>query len=381
MTTEYNKPNIRDLLTKGFTIETLSSFCFDHPDFKAAYNQISWSAGQQTIVTKLLEYADINLRMETLLSWAKQKNPDRYAQHEPYYIDVPRISLTAPSTPTRDLSYLRALLFLAIGFAIALLITLAVIIRPQIRLPPPALTTPSTETVRIYFELPSDSEPATLTIESEDGLLELSIEISPGTSQFVDLPPGSYEYRIRSTYLHTIEPCTSLRDDAFGTFVAEAGEPPIQLPFLGVRPISDCTPSYNDRLPTIARSELIALQTYHNRFVTVDNDRLLRGDVDTQSEGERFILLHLDNGQVALKTSDGRHVTAMQGEPWALRAEATQLTKQGMFTRANMGGDTVALRTFYNRYISAMGADWDWVLRTETTELKSYEIFTIVPLQ
>jgi hypothetical protein len=36
----------------------------------------------------------------------------------------------------------------------------------------------------------------------------------------------------------------------------------------------------------------------------------------------------------------------------------------------------VALKTAHNRYVTAIGADWDWVLRAETDVIDDYEKFT-----
>ena len=125
----------------------------------------------------------------------------------------------------------------------------------------------------------------------------------------------------------------------------------------------------------------IALETFHNLYVTVDNEhQILKGDAGID-ERERFTLITLDNDKIALQTSHGEYVTAVQGEPWTLETVATELTKQGVFTLIDLGDDTVAFRTFYGRYVTAMEDDWDWMLRAETRERRDWEKFTIVLLE
>jgi uncharacterized protein YgiM (DUF1202 family) len=84
---------------------------------------------------------------------------------------------------------------------------------------------------------------------------------------------------------------------------------------------------------------------------------------------------------VALITFHGRYVTAMGADrDWVLRAETTELKDWEKFTLLYLDSGKVAFRTFHGRYVTAMGADPDWVLRAETTELKDWEKFTLIDL-
>ena len=82
---------------------------------------------------------------------------------------------------------------------------------------------------------------------------------------------------------------------------------------------------------------------------------------------------------VALITFHGRYVTAMGADrDWVLRAETTELKDWEKFTLLCLDNGKVALKTHHDGYVTAMGADRDWVLRAETTELKDWEKFTLV---
>jgi formylglycine-generating enzyme required for sulfatase activity len=81
----YNLTNIRNLLNDGFTDEELRRFCYDTPDFRPAYDELSQETGKAKIADRLIEYADRKLLIEDLLTWAKQHNPRRYENYEPYH--------------------------------------------------------------------------------------------------------------------------------------------------------------------------------------------------------------------------------------------------------------------------------------------------------
>jgi hypothetical protein len=52
----------------------------------------------------------------------------------------------------------------------------------------------SEQKVTVVFKLPDDSSPVALAIKDEEGQTLFEIEISPGTHQTFELPPGNYRY-------------------------------------------------------------------------------------------------------------------------------------------------------------------------------------------
>lgn len=125
----YNLPNIRELLTNGFSDTKLRALCFDLPGFRPVYDQLAQNTGTAEIVAKLLEHAEKTLQLDTLLALAKERNPARYEKHEPYYTNNPvpalqkqvsdlaqRLSLlTSPASLTRDQQYQIALHWAELG--------------------------------------------------------------------------------------------------------------------------------------------------------------------------------------------------------------------------------------------------------------------------
>ena len=128
-------------------------------------------------------------------------------------------------------------------------------------------------------------------------------------------------------------------------------------------------------------------------------DWVLRAETQNLGDWEKFTLLCQDNGQVAFETHHGRYVTAMDaGWDWVLRAETQDLSDWEKFTLvdAETGTDlpcsevsqlllqqgevTVALKTYHGRYVTAMDAGWDWVLRAETRSLSYWEKFVLILL-
>jgi hypothetical protein len=88
--------------------------------------------------------------------------------------------------------------------------------------------------------------------------------------------------------------------------------------------------------------------------------------------------------KVAFKTAPGHYVTAMGSDyDWILRAETTNRGDFEEFTLRCLGKDKISLQTWHdkdgiNRYVSAMGADRDWILMAETNVLDDYERFTLI---
>ncbi|MCI0581124.1 MAG: tetratricopeptide repeat protein [Chloroflexi bacterium] len=85
MARHYHLHNIRTLLTEGFTNEELYSLCYDVSTFRPVYDQLTQDAGKAKIIDRLLEHAEQKILIEPLLKWAKERNPARYEQHQPYY--------------------------------------------------------------------------------------------------------------------------------------------------------------------------------------------------------------------------------------------------------------------------------------------------------
>jgi hypothetical protein len=81
----YNLKNIRDLLVEGFSEHDLrDTLCFYEPDFEPLHSQLSPRADKETIAQQIIEYAYRQLKVDSLLDWAQQKNPGRYERHRPY---------------------------------------------------------------------------------------------------------------------------------------------------------------------------------------------------------------------------------------------------------------------------------------------------------
>lgn len=85
----YHLANIRDFLINGFSDLDLRRLCYDVPDFRPVYNELARGTGKAQIADELIEYAEKTLQVDTLLALAKERNPARYEEHGPYYLDDP----------------------------------------------------------------------------------------------------------------------------------------------------------------------------------------------------------------------------------------------------------------------------------------------------
>jgi len=90
------------MLTEGFNPEELRELAYDDPDFRPVYDQLSSSAGKAEIVQASSSTPSAGVKMEALLAWARERNPDRYNQYQPYSdspIGSPRPATTPVTTP------------------------------------------------------------------------------------------------------------------------------------------------------------------------------------------------------------------------------------------------------------------------------------------
>jgi hypothetical protein len=88
--------------------------------------------------------------------------------------------------------------------------------------------------------------------------------------------------------------------------------------------------------------------------------------------------------RVAIKTTHNRYVTAMGADrDWLLLAQTETIDDFEKFTMLCQCNGKVAFQTFHtkdgkHRFVTAMGADWDWVLLAETNAQDAYEEFTLL---
>ena len=139
----------------------------------------------------------------------------------------------------------------------------------------------------------------------------------------------------------------------------------------------------------------IALQTLGwGRYLTGNNNAIYQGvmanDMLQQGymvmKGHHFYLpLALKNypdpqETAAMRTYHDKYVTAMEAcYDWKLRALKTSPPGNcEKFTLSCLDDGRVAFRTCHNRYVTAMGNQEDWVLRAETQKLDDWEKFTFV---
>ncbi|HXV99121.1 MAG TPA: hypothetical protein VEC93_11925, partial [Anaerolineae bacterium] len=103
MSKRYYLHNIRTLLNEGFTDEELRRLCYDAPDFRPVYDELATETGKAKIVDRLVEYAEQKLQVGILLALAKERNPARYEQNQPYEADI--TSPTPGESPYLGLQY------------------------------------------------------------------------------------------------------------------------------------------------------------------------------------------------------------------------------------------------------------------------------------
>jgi len=134
--------------------------------------------------------------------------------------------------------------------------------------------------------------------------------------------------------------------------------------------------------PTSAASTPVALTTHHARYVTAMGDEgnwLLRQE-PSLGECGWFTLQYLDDDKIALKTCYDKYVTASENGisdlDWALKQE-TSLSTCGEFTLYNLAGSKVAFKTCAGRYFTALHSDGQWLVIARTDQEWEWERFTL----
>jgi hypothetical protein len=88
MSNYYHFKNIRLLLTEGFIKEDLYQLCFDERALRPLYDDRTNSQRKDDLVQEIIDYAYKRLALDKVLTWAKNHNPARYENHQPYYESV-----------------------------------------------------------------------------------------------------------------------------------------------------------------------------------------------------------------------------------------------------------------------------------------------------
>lgn len=94
MSKSYDFAKIRKLLIEGFVDDELRAFCFDSPEFRSVYHQLTQKTDKTDVVQKLLAHAEKQMLIDQLLAWAREQNPVRYETNQPYETSEVKVNLT-----------------------------------------------------------------------------------------------------------------------------------------------------------------------------------------------------------------------------------------------------------------------------------------------
>jgi hypothetical protein len=229
-----------------------------------------------------------------------------------------------------------------------------------------------------------------------------------GYYRFTQVPTGKYRLQVHGSQVEgqtkgilvrVVQQNLAIGGALAGVTSASTPVSPADTPVLPADTPAPTNTAGPARTPPAVESATVAIMTFHDRYVTAgqaDRDWLLTAELTELGAWETFTLLCLANDKVALKTDHDRYVTAWQGDrDWVLTGEMTALDTWEMFTLINaetgeqlpcsegfeliaQGNAKIALKTDHGRYVSALLADEDWVLKGEATVLDTWEAFTVV---
>lgn len=85
---DYHLKNVRALLLDTFTATELKHFIEVNSEFQRVARQLLQDASLSQIVHEILEYAERQVKVPTLLALVKDRSLDKYEAHRPYYASV-----------------------------------------------------------------------------------------------------------------------------------------------------------------------------------------------------------------------------------------------------------------------------------------------------
>ena len=80
----YDLTQVRALLNHVFDEVELRNYCFDEPLFRPVHDDLKPTDDKSEIIRRILDRANRKGLVAQLLAWAKDSNPSRYAEGEPY---------------------------------------------------------------------------------------------------------------------------------------------------------------------------------------------------------------------------------------------------------------------------------------------------------
>jgi formylglycine-generating enzyme required for sulfatase activity len=215
--------NIRTLLVEGFTDHELRRLCYDEPDFRPVYEQLTQGMGKDSLIDKLVEYAERRELIEILLAKAKERNPTKYERHQPYHIDTPdpTISNGIHGNPQRaklgsnytgdDVNFSKmhrridaaAPSYAEVGQRITLLVQvrfpnsplLGIEDWPGKKQPPPLIGQVSEEVALKFPRDPQTGEVSSTRLEIQ--ITAPDFEIHGTTRKLIEIPPDQYSKNIQ----------------------------------------------------------------------------------------------------------------------------------------------------------------------------------------
>jgi hypothetical protein len=119
--------------------------CFDEPKLKPVYDDWSSGIGKGKLALKIVDYADKQSKIETVLNWAKAANPSKYEEFAPYTASVPPKPPKPTPNPPPPKPSRRAWIVVVIVVLFATLLVIGVLVRAKSTLIPGSM--PNTSTI------------------------------------------------------------------------------------------------------------------------------------------------------------------------------------------------------------------------------------------
>lgn len=88
MPRHYNTKSIRILLRECFSDQELREFCYDTPNFRDVYDQLTLHTGKAEIISLLIIHAENRGKFEEFLSLIAAQNPSQYQKYQPYWYEL-----------------------------------------------------------------------------------------------------------------------------------------------------------------------------------------------------------------------------------------------------------------------------------------------------
>jgi hypothetical protein len=129
-----------------------------------------------------------------------------------------------------------------------------------------------------------------------------------------------------------------------------------------------------------AQEAKVKLMTFHETFVSADLDKAaqLIGDRKDAKDWEKFTIVDLGEGKIAIKASNNKYVTV--ADDGKLFARALVVQERETFTKVTVNENWIAFKAYNGKFV-VCDKDKKYELAAVRDNVQEWESFNIMPIE